>query len=272
MEAAEKSIIIDEKLPTDTSALRKLDTYWADLEKMPVPDTLPPVNLKEFPEDHRIAMFNLAKEAWDEIYDQHSLVEELRSNDHPDEQYKKLKKIRKYASLLRGSYVMLDSRQMAPQKHWKFTKLLGQLNDRYETSFDGDARESLCTFIENEYSTSEGLDFFPATNQQFAENYNNKLSQVKTLTELPEVTAREHHEIRKLLRNYMNLFRLSGTITGDEDMGTRGRYLQALNDELGDKRNDLVPKLIQGEIDYKSTLVEIPFDTQRRIGKFIAAN
>lgn len=272
MEAAENPIIIDEKLPSDSSALRKLDTYWDEVEQLPVPDTIPSINLNEFSEIHRTEMFDLAKNGWEESYDPALLISTLRSNQTSTGERKELKDLRKHGLVLRAAYRSLDGRHLAPRNHWLFLKLLGELNDGYYSPQRQESKERLAEFIEKNYMSLNELDFFPATDKSFQDNYRKDLAVVEDFNNKDVLSARDFHSMRKLLRNTMNMFRLSGTLTHDPLMTQRARYMQDLNDTLGNKQDQLVQQDIAGELAYGDAVVAIPSLEKARIQGFVQAN
>ncbi len=272
MEAADNSIFVEEKLTSASSALRELDSYWDEVEKMPVPDTIPPIDLNEFSENHRADMFNLAKNAWEESYDPALLIPKLRRDETGSDQRKELKDLRKHGLVLRAAYRSLDGRHLAPRNHWLFLKLLGELNDGYYSPQRQESKERLAEFVEKNYMSLDELDFFPATDKSFQDNYRKDLSVVDDFNNKEVLPARDFHSMRKLLRNTMNMFRLSGTLTNDPLMTQRARYMQDLNEILGNKQDQLVQQDIAGELAYGDAVVAIPTSEKARIQGFVHAN
>jgi hypothetical protein len=272
METADNSSIIEKTADIDNSALSKLDTYWDEVEKMPVPGEMPDIDLDEFSESHRIDMFHLARDAWEQTYDPEKLLSSLRSGYTSSKERKDLKDLRKHGLILRAGYKSLDGRHLAPQNHWLFLRLLGELNDGYYLPHRDESKEKLAEFVEKHYMSLEGLDFFPASDQSFQSNYKKEVAQVYELNSQDVLPAPEFHSMRKLLRNSMNIFRLSGTLTRSPEMTQRARYMHHLNETLGSTQDHLVQQDLQGEMAYGDALVGIPQNVRNKVEGFIAAN
>jgi len=272
METTDNSFIVEKTQDIRDSALQKVDRYWDEVEKMPVPETIPDLDLNEFPENHRIEMFNIARDAWEETYDPESLILKLRDSQGSSEERKDFKDLRKHGLILRAAYRALDGRHLAPQKHWLFLKLLGELNDTYYSPRIEESKERLAEFVEEQYPSLDGLDFFPATDKSFQDNYNKDLDVVDNFNSKTNLPARDFHSMRKLLRNCMNTFRLSGTLTQDLQMTQRARYMQDLNETLGTKQDQLVQQDLYGELAYGDAIVVVPLDVRSKVDRFVQSN
>ncbi len=172
MEAADSSIPVEKTSTITGSSLQKLDSYWDEVEGMPVPETIPNIDLNDFPENHRIDMFNLARDAWVDIYNPATLLTHLQSDEVSNDKRRELKDLRKHGLVLRAAYKSLDGRHMAPQKHWLFLKLLGELNDNYYSPQRVESKEKLADFVEKQYMSLDGLEIFSATNKSLQDHYN----------------------------------------------------------------------------------------------------
>jgi hypothetical protein len=272
MEAADNPLIVENSSYIPDSALRKLDSYWDEVEKMPVPEIIPNIDLNNFPENHRIDMFNLARDAWEDTYNPAELISKMREDGESTGERKDLKNLRKNGLVLRAAYKSLDGRHLAPQKHWLFLKLLGDLNDTYYSPQRAESKVRLADFVEKQYMSLDGLEFFSATNKSFQDNYNKELALVNKLNNEDILPAHDFHLMRKLLRNSMNTFRLSGTLTHDPETTQVARYMQHLNETLGEKQDHLVQQDIRGELAYGDAIVVIPPDEKRKIQGFVQAN
>lgn len=252
--------------------LQKLDSYWTEVEHMPVPDSIPSISLDEFPEEHRIEMFHLARDAWASLYEPDVVIKELQEGEPGPHQRSYLKNLRKHGLILRAGFLTLDGRHLAPENHWLFLRLLGELNDGYNTPQRAESAARLADFVKERYMTLDGLEFFPASDESFAGNYKRDLERVTEINSSPTLSAKDFHSMRKLLRNTMNMFRLSGTLTSDPQMRKRARYMQDLNETLGHKQDQLVEQDLQGVVNYQDATVIVPHEVRARINGFIRAN
>lgn len=178
MELGEATIMVEDKKEAYISPLQKLDSYWTNVEHMPVPESIPSINLKEFNEEHRADMFHLARDAWVSLYNPEELIKELQEGNLGQQQRSYLKDLRKHGLILRAGYLMLDGRHLAPGNHWLFLKLLGELNDGYYTSRRAESVSRLVDFVQERYMTLDGLAFFSASDESFTENYNRDLDRI----------------------------------------------------------------------------------------------
>lgn len=237
-----------------------------------MPDSLPPIDLKSFTDEHREEMFGVAYNAWASAFDPGQLISELRSPEPTARQRSELKHVRKYGLVLRSAYQMLDERHIAPRKHWKFMKLLGDVNDAYFTPHRAETADRAAHFVESEYESLDGMEFIPSSQDSFVEYYQNNLERIKEFNNSETLPAEDYHMLRKLLRNYMNLFRLSGMITHNPQTLVLGKYMQRLNDQLGIEQDNLTQQHLEGAINYHTSSVTVPEEMREKIQMFINAH
>lgn len=248
------------------------DQYWKDVEKMAMLDNLPSIDINMFTEEHRGQMFHTAYDMWVSSFDPNRLVSELRSTVPSAQQRGELKHLRKYGLVLRSAYQMLDQRHVAPNKHWKLMKLLGEVNDAYFTPYKAETSERTAQFVEDAYQNSESMEFVPAMHDSFVTHYEINLERIKELSQEKTLSASDYHSMRKLLRNYMNLFRLSGMITHDPRTREICKYMQSLNDDLGVTQDNLTQQHLEGSLNYHTAQVCVPGDITKKIQAFINAH
>lgn len=252
-------------------AVAPVDKLWQEFDEPAIVESLPPLSPEHFSLEDREQMYTLARTAWENIYHPEDMIVKLRFGERTNTLRKEMKFIRKHGLVLDSAYIRFDEGHWSPPIHKRFTKVLGDFNDHYDTPEHQIYAEKVISHIEQQYPSTDFLDFTPASDESFAEYFYTERDQIAQFSQQERLLAKEYHTMRKLLRGFMNTTRMASAVKGDPLSRSYCSVLIALNDELGKVHDTLVRGDYYGTVDYKTTLVTLPPDIKERIDVFLQA-
>jgi len=222
---------------------------------------LPQVDAYAFTFPQRVNMFNLAREAWDSVFDPEVMLHDLSPSQTGEEKVKKrasLKEIRKYGLILKTGYLLFDDRHLAPPNHHKLMKDIGTLNDTFSMPGAEERGREIARYVQEEYPARGAyLDFKPASDASFRENVEEYMDHLRGGVRESIVPISSFHTMRKSVRHFMNLFQLAGALEPTEENVKMFRHLADLSKTMGDQHDLFVQQDYRGIIDYGSAYTRI---------------
>jgi hypothetical protein len=179
------------------------------------------------------------------------LTKELKKdNEQYEAAFKDLKFIRKNAAILRSVFVVFSSEHISPASFEKFTKELGKLNDTLDFKawqMMPDAAKKVRKSFDREAIQLE-LDTFLASSPASVKSQLDEVKhEVIELLEKDKVNVNEFHETRKLLKHFLASVQMIIEVEDRNELRPAYKFLNELNDELGNMRDEVLEKEIKAQ-------------------------
>ncbi len=190
-----------------------------------------------------------------------------------ESQILKLKDWRRKASELRSAWALFDRDHAIPSGFGDFVRDFGRLNDAVANDvnkmgknyakklLEGDSFKDLATRIRK---------FKPAEPATVLGKLVQNLKEVQRLMEAPTVTVEEFHEVRKLMKDAMNFYKLRGANRLTPEIYAAADWLHRLNLKLGELHDGWLAAALQEQVDHEKQRVAFPPEIARDIRKFVA--
>lgn len=154
----------------------------------------------------------------------------------------RLKEIRKTAIIVRSEFILFDRDHEEPAAFEAFTKTLGKLNDVLEFqqwALVPDAAEAVLNVLKPKKISKDLRSFDPATSGSIRHELEELHGEIATLLRKPELSVKEFHEVRKLLKHFLAMMQIDAGLGGanQAQMKQGHEFLFALNEDLGAVRD-----------------------------------
>jgi hypothetical protein len=172
-----------------------------------------------------------------------------------------LKARRKEASILRNAFAMLSDGHEPPAAIQAFARDFGRLNDAIENGLSDLVRQYAKDLLKSLDAAriTRALDRFePAGRSSFERYFKRLLKSIGAQVAADELPVEEFHDLRKELKEIMNLLYLSEQLGSIPERKAAYAFLYDLNTEMGLMHDELVGGDLRGEIKYKKQKVSMP--------------
>lgn len=221
----------------------------------PQPSILLRFNTLAISPEEREAMFETARNLWSEAFDK-SLLSSLINSLHSDpDRLRKLKGIRKIGLVLKSAYRTFDESGYVPSPHFNLMRQLGDYIDMSTLKGTVVNKEGILACLDA-YDLPK--EYSPVSNQTYREKILSFASGIRKGVDFQTLPATESHNVRKLLKHFMNLYQLHYFTTNNQESGSFFNFLRSLNSDLGKINDQLIQTTNGDEAAYKNSQVGIP--------------
>lgn len=187
-----------------------------------------------------------------------------------------LKSFRKYALIMRTGFELFSDAHSAPAALDDFVTDLGHLNDdiaiKDEEGAHNDAHD-----LRDEADTLSNLDlrskFKPASRGSAEDYVEDRIETIEKVMEKKRVKATQFHEVRKIVKELMSIYRFKIAVESDATAATADQkiydFLFQLNEDMGLVHDDLVAQDFHQKIDYDDYKLSIPLRVRQRINAIL---
>jgi hypothetical protein len=185
-----------------------------------------------------------------------------------------LKGRRKEASVLRGVFITFSKPHEAPEAIQRYARDFGKFNDALEVGLEEpitDAVHALKKSLSPKKIRAVLTDhvFDPIGHDRFNEYLNSLMATIEKSLSKDVLPIERFHDLRKELKELLNLFGLSEQVAPDAAHKTAYDYLYALNEKLGLMHDEVVARAIRGEVRYEDQSIVVPQEHRAAIRELI---
>lgn len=181
----------------------------------------------------------------------------------------RLKAIRKAAAMLRSSFESFNQGHKIPKSLQEFTKIFGGLNDALEAKTKSAAiarAKELLNVLDSNKLHKDIKDFTPLKSTKTEKFFLGLLEDILETADHKVITVEEFHEMRKSLKQFLNIYLLLPQTREAIEAGT---YLTTLNEELGNIHDLIVKEDLKGKLDYDKVKIRLRRSLRLSIKNFL---
>ena len=189
------------------------------------------------------------------------------------QQETRLKNWRRKASELRSAWKLFDRDHEVPKDFATFVWAFGKLNDAIENDLPDMGIEYVAKILNGATFAdlaSRVQTFRAAEPKTVLGKVIENLRKVDLIMQGETVTVSEFHDVRKLMKDIMNFYKLRSATRLSAEVYATADWLHRLNKKLGDLHDDWLASALQGQINYHEHRVAFPPDIARDIREFLS--
>lgn len=236
----------------------------------------------DYRQEQLVRCFLICRQVWREGVERSAfgglIVTLLRTNGTlSDEEQRAFKNIRAKFKQLRFAYANIDERHRYPRAFHFATALMGHLQDDLRNRRCGAAvRRALMLRVLMSrlpfHLIGREMDRFRPTSVAGLRGYvADQIAYVRARVGAGEITAKEFHEIRKIVSRQASLYVGLVTLYPSAYHHDVFRYLSAVNGLMGSLHDDLIRKGMLGVQDYRHHRFALPAEIDERLTALVAA-